>query len=490
MRRMTHRSLRMPVGWVATVLGLASLLSMMGCSSSPRMNSISLAPDAHGFVDQTSGEAFVPFGTNYYDPNTGWPPHVWSRFKPDLVKLHFKTMQKLGVNCARVFLTAGAFQPDPDTVDKGALEKLDTLVAIARRCGIRLIVTAPTDWEGEPNYWKPDRFTSEAALQASRNLWTILGRRYRGEPAILAWDIVSEPEMPWHVESWDPLWNGWLQAKYANRDGLKAAWGDELTDTEQMGAIAVAKDVAVAGNPRLLDWQLFREHLADEWVTKQVQTLREADPTHLVTIGYIQWSYPIARPGDPHIYSAFNPRRQAQWLDFVSVHFYPLMGEPFASPAYWEQNLAYLQTILAYCQAGKPVVLEEYGWYGGGAPQGRMLLDGDQQKSWIAAEIEASRRLARGWLSWPFADTPESTDMALFGGMVTQSMAVKSWGWQFHTFAEHVSVLPQPMPELPAFDFAQTLTAPLDVALQDQYAELVQAAVQKAGPVARIPLIN
>ncbi len=474
--------------WVMTAIGSVSLLSLTGCSSSPRMNLISLTPDARGFVDATSGQAFVPFGTNYYDPNTGWPPHVWSRFKPDLVKIHFQSMQKLGVNCARVFLTAAAFQPDPN---KASLKKLDTLIAIARRSGIRLIVTAPTDWESEPNYWKPNRFTDEATIKASQDLWTTLGTRYRGETAILAWDIANEPEMPWYVESWDSLWNAWLQSKYTNRDGLKAAWGKELTDSEQWGAIAVAKDVAVAGNPRLLDWQLFREHLADEWVSRQVQTLRAADPTHLITLGYVQWSYPIARPGEPHIYSAFNPRRQAKLLDFISVHFYPLMGDqPLASPAYWDQNLAYLQTVLAYCQAGKPVVLGEYGWYGGGAPQGRMLLSEDQQNLWISAEIEASRRLAQGWLSWPFADTPEATDMALLGGMVKQGMGVKPWGRQFRTFAAGASTLPQPLPELPTFDFQKSLTAPLDVAMQDEYAQLVQAAVEKAGPVAKFPVVK
>jgi hypothetical protein len=490
MRNARHCPSAMLMRWVLTAVGLASLLSMMGCSSSPRMNLISLAPDARGFVDPTAGQAFVPFGTNYYDPNTGWPPHVWSRFKPSLVKFHFKTMQSLNINCARVFLTA-EFQPDPNTVDKRALKKLDTLIATARRYGVRLIITAPTDWEGEPNYWKPDRFTSEEALKASQNLWTVLGRRYQGEPAILAWDIASEPEMPWYMDSWGPLWNAWLQSKYTNRDGLKAAWGKELADAEQWGSIASAKDVAEAGNPRLLDWQLFREYLADEWVSKQVQTLRGADPTHLITIGYVQWSYPIARPGEPHIYSAFNPRRQTKWLDFISVHFYPLMGDqPFASPAYWDQNLAYLQTVLAYCQAGKPVVLGEYGWYGGGSAQGRMNLDEDQQNRWISAEIEASRRLAQGWLSWPFADTPEATDMAVLGGMVKEGMGVKPWGRQVRAFGSDLAVLPQPMPELPSFDFAQSLTAPLDVNLQDKYAELVRAAVEKAGPVTKIPLVK
>jgi hypothetical protein len=474
--------------WALTGTGLgAMLLILTGCSFSPRMGMISTAADGRGFVEKTSGKPFVPFGVNYYDPNTGWPPHVWSRFDPNMVTIHFKIMGRFGINCARVSLTA-AFTPDVNTVDEAALQKLDELVAIARRSRIRLIVTAPTDWEGQPDYWKPDRFTSETALKASQNLWTVIGQRYRDEPVILAWDLANEPQMPWHLDSWDALWNAWLQAKYSDREGLKTAWADELAESEQFGDIAVPKNEAVAGNPRLNDWQLFREHLADEWVEKQAQTLRTADPTHLITIGYVQWSYPIVRPGDPNVYPAFNPRRQAQWLDFISMHFYPLMGEPFVSKLYWDQNIAYLQSILAYCQVGKPVILGEYGWYGGGMPKGRPLRTESEQERWLMAEVEASRRLAQGWLSWPFADTPEATDMAVFGGMVRTNMIPKRWGARAGAYASNGPAVPQPAPPLPSFDFAKSLTTPVDdlVTMQEEYEKQVQAALEKAGPMPKV----
>jgi len=195
------------------------------------------------------------------------------------------------------------------------------------------------------------------------------------------------------------------------------------------------------------------------------------------------------RPGEPGLYSAFNPHRQKQWLDFVSVHFYPLMGQPFDSRDSWQKNLAYLQTVLAYCQTGKPVVLGEYGWYGGGAPQGRPTLDEDQQSRWILAEIEASRRLARGWLSWPFADTPDSTDMSLHGGMVRANMGHKLWAWWFQAYASKLSMLPQPTPPLPSFDVTPSLTTPIDdlPAMFDQNADLVQGALRQAGPVPQMP---
>ena len=176
-------------------------------------------------------------------------------------------------------------------------------------------------------------------------------------------------------------------------------------------------------------------------------------------MGYIQWSYPLVRHGNPGRYSAFNPHRQASLLDFVTIHFYPTLGDPFGSEENWTKNIGYLQAVLAYCHAGKPVVLGEYGWYGGGAVGNQPFLTEEQQARWISAEIEASRGLAVGWLSWPFADTPQSTDMSLFGGLVKSDLTIKAWGRKFKEFAANLPGLKQPTPQLPAFNFPVAFTA-------------------------------
>jgi len=472
----------------ALLLPLAGCSSTPGSQAGPRMGLIAIGPDGGGFVEAGASQPFVPFGTNYYDPNTGWPPKVWQQFDPNRVAEHFTLMKELGVNCARVFLAAETFQPDVNSVDEPSLRKLDALIRTAREAGIRLILTGPDHWEGSPEYWKPDRFAGESALRALENFWRTVAARYAGEPAIFAWDLLNEPQMPWFLETWRPKWNAWLEVKYANRERLHAAWVDELKQEEAWGDVGAPKDVADANNPRLLDWQRFREHLADEWVRRQAETIRQADPTHLITVGYIQWSYPIIRPGNPSLYAAFNPKRQAKWLDFISVHFYPLLGMPFGSRQNWENNLAYLQSILAYCHTGKPVVLSEYGWYGGGSPLGRPFLSEDEQARWLVAEVEASRRLSDGWLSWPLADTPESTDMSRYGGLVKPDMIYKVWAWRFRTYAANLALLPQPTPELPVFDFTPSLTAPIEslMPMHEQYAELVKAAIGQAGPVPEI----
>jgi endo-1,4-beta-mannosidase len=233
----------------------------------------------------------------------------------------------------------------------------------------------------------------------------------------------------------------------------------------------------------LRDWQLFREHLADQWVRRQVEAIRRADPTHLITVGYIQWSYPLIRPGNPSRYSAFNPHRQARWLDFVTIHFYPTLGNPFGSEENWDRNLGYLQAVLAYCHSSKPVVLGEYGWYGGGAPQNHPYLSEDEQARWLSAEVEASRSLADGWLSWPFADSPESSDISLFAGLVKADLTLKVWGRKFRTLADNLPELKRSAPRLPGFDFPNVLTADNEE-LSKMHRSYVEAIQQRIGVIA------
>ena len=444
------------------------------------------------FVERNSGRDYVPFGTNYYDPHTGWAPKLWKQFDAEKVQRHFEVMRSLGVNCARVFLTTGSFQPTADTLDEQALKKLDRFVDIAGKAGIRLILTGPDHWEGVPEYWRADRYAGENALRALELFWQVVGGRYKGNGTIFAWDLLNEPHIPWFEEQWRTRWNEWLKDKYNSWELLKNAWRDELGDTDKWGDVAVPQDKPDANNPRLRDWQLFREHLADEWVRRQAEAIRKADPTHLITVGYIQWTYPLLRYGNPGRYAAFNPHRQAKWCDFVTIHFYPTFGDPFASKENWQRNIDYLRAVLAYCHvgqpatadkpttAGKPVVLGEYGWYGGGAPQHHPFLTEQQQADWLSGEIEASRGLADGWLSWPFADTPGSTDISLYAGLVKEDLSVKAWGRKFAEFTKDLSSLERTRPKLELPDFGRALTVD-DAELKRMHEAFVRKIAESVG---------
>jgi hypothetical protein len=461
---------------VSALVEIVLICGAVVAAERPQIEIVEVARDGRGFVEHSSGRPYIPFGTNYYDPHTGWAPKLWRQFDAQKVREHFRVMNALGVNCARVFLTAGSFQPSAEAIDEQALAKLDKMVEIAREFNIRLIPTGPDHWEGQPAYWKPDRFAGEAALEALDRFWDVVGRRYRGEPAIFAWDLLNEPHLPWSPAQWTGKWHAWLHETYADRSALKTAWGQELTEADTWDNVAPPADRPDAGNPRLRDWQLFREHLADQWVRRQVEAIRRADPTHLITVGYIQWSYPLVRPGNPGRYAAFNPHRQARWLDFTTIHFYPTAGSPFQSEENWRNNISYLQAVLAYSRAGKPLLLGEFGWYGGGAPQNHPFLSEEQQARWIGEEVEATRSFADGWLSWPFADTPSSGDISLYAGLVKPDLALKAWGRKFKELADNLPSLKKPATEPAPPDLGEALTAD-----QDYLKKTHQAYVEAIG---------
>ena len=206
MKRIPH-DFRDATRWILAGMGLVTVLTSAAAWAGPTTGLIAVSPDGTSFVEQSSGRLYVPFGVNYYDPNTGWAPKIWRQFDTGRVTRHFEVMRELGVNCARVFLTAATFQPDVSTIDEQALAKLDTLVRIARQSGIRLILTGPDHWEGSPAYWKPDRFAGEQALKALENFWRTLGKALsrragdlrlgfaqRAAPAVVRGDVATAVE--------------------------------------------------------------------------------------------------------------------------------------------------------------------------------------------------------------------------------------------------------------------------------------------------------
>ena len=211
----------------------------------------------------------------------------------------------------------------------------------------------------------------------------------------------------------EPKWNRWLEKTYGTVDKLAEAW-KVPAGTLQLGKITAPAAKDDPASRQLLDYQLFRESIADDWTRRQVTAIRAVDPKALVTVGLIQWSVPSLLPGVQH-YSGFRPERQAKLLDFLEIHFYPLNKGFYEYSSTEEElgNLAYLESVVReVTKAGKAVVVAEFGWYGGGKP----TLNGgkhpaaseEQQARWCRSVVETTAGLATGWLNWGFYDHPQA----------------------------------------------------------------------------------
>ncbi len=262
-----------------------------------------------------------------------------------------------------------------------------------------------------------------------QNFWRLFAQRYRGRNVIFAYDLLNEPEIRWNPP----------------------------------------KDADV------LACQRSREDIADEWTRRQVAAIKAVDPAALVTIGLIQWSVPALLPGVKH-YSGFRPARQAKFLDFMEIHFYPLDHKPGDFEA---RNWAYLESVVREVAApGKPVVVAEFGWNRAG--------DEEQQARWCGRAVERTAGPACGWLNWGLYDVAQARDGSQFCGLLTTNGTAKAWAHEFQRLAGTLKIPPVQRRELPVLDwdrcivdtkagdaFREALTPTLEhVQLRDRHADI------------------
>ncbi|MEI2722282.1 MAG: cellulase family glycosylhydrolase [Verrucomicrobiota bacterium] len=427
---------------ILILAGLAATLTLPASAAAPKTNAASLprirlAADGRSLETET-GKPFVPFGLSYFHPGTGWAPQVWKQFDADATRQDFSRMKALGVNCVRVFLSYGSFLMETNRLSSEGLAKFDQFLEIAEQAGIYVHPTGPDHWEGLPDWAKSDRYADEVVLCSLEEFWRQFAARYRGRPVIFAYDLLNEPEVRWETPPMSMKWNHWLGTNYGSATNLMSAWG--LTNQNlAWGAIPIPPREDCAGCARLLDFQHFREAIADEWTRRQVAAIKAADPQALVTVGLIQWSVPSLLAAGWQ-YSAFRPARQARLVDFMEIHFYPLARGFYEYRAEDEaRNLAYLESVVGeVARTGKPVVIAEFGWYGGGQPTfgKHALATEEQQAQWCRKLVESTAGLACGWLNWGFHDHPQARDVSQFTGLLTAEGKTKAWGRGFKQLSE------------------------------------------------------
>ena len=401
------------------------------------MNLIQVHPSGWGFCERDGGRTFTPWGCNYYDPETGWSPRIWEKFDAGRVREHFGHIRAIGGNAVRVFASVSQLLIAPDRVNPAGLAKMEQMLALAEAAGLRIIWSGPGSWEGTPAWWQ-ESTTYEAYIRpeliaAQQTAWRGLAERMCGHPALLAYELHNEPFVPWRPST-----------------ALSAAW---VRWRAQFAPGAPAEPPCPA-EPLQWDWsadfQRFREHLAENYVRHMTAAIRETDTTHLITIGLHQKSAPFDwYPPDP--YTAFNPHGLAGLVDYTSVHFYPhhpfhpnIYRDPHETPEGMAETLWHARAVARYVHtAGKPVVMEECGWYGGGAVltanREQPARSEADQTAWCTNLVEATRGDVCGWLFWPYRDTPSSLDASRYSGLYNAKGQLKDWGRAFARLAPGIT---------------------------------------------------
>ena len=434
-------------------------------AAQPPLPKVRIARDGRSFETET-GKPFVPLGVSYYRPGTGWAPQVWKQFDAEATRKDFARMKELGINCVRVFLSYGSFYSDPGVLRKEGLEKFDQFLDLAEKAGIYVHPTGPDHWEGPPN-WEPVSIADQRTLQYTVQFWELFAARYRGRHVIFAYDLRNEPAIGWQSEALMPQWNTWLRKKYGAMEELTAAWG--ATNQLQFGGIPVPPPKNALRSRQLLDFQSFREDLADEWTRRQVAAIKGADPDALATVGFLQTSVPSLVWDSIANYAAFRPERQAKLLDFLEIHFYPLARGAYEYKSEEDElaNLAYLEGVVReVARPGKPVVLAEFGWYGGAEKpkfdKGVHPIGTEQQQAkYLRRAVETSAGFVVGWLNWGFHDHPGASDCSELTGLLRVDGTSKAWGTAFQQLSARYSgtrIAPATIGPRPVLDWDACVT--------------------------------
>lgn len=438
-----------------------------------------VSKDGSGF-ETASGKPFIPWGVNYFRPETGWAPKVWRMFDPAITRMDFERLKKMGGNCVRVFLTYNEFLTQPDKVNEGGLKKFDEFLKIAEETGIYVHPTGPDHWEGLPEWARGDRICDDKVLDALEMFWRTFASRYKGRNGIFAYDLLNEPSAGWNSPMLIKKWRLWIDKRYGGVEKAAEIWGINLSTLTN--SIVPPRDSKPS--KWLKDFQEFREEIAVEWTARQAKAIKEGDPNALVTVGLIQWSIPIFL-SNPSMYSGFRPLKIAPYLDFMEIHFYPLAGGAYnyQDKEAEMRNLAYLQVLVSeMSRCKKPVVLAEYGWYGGGVLPGSKHPPSSelQQAQFCEKIVDASSGWVCGWIHWGMYDHPTATDVTRYIGLFKSNGEIKEWGKRFETigleFLNNKRKINKPAIRIPPFPWDDAV---VDLSVSTRYFTNVRLVLEQ-----------
>ena len=349
------------------VVALLALLSLVlaGVPRSAVAESGVVSANGDRLARPGGGSLFL-LGVNYVGaPDRSWTMWEDAKFDPGLIDRDFGRAQAAGLNTIRIFIRP----PLPQQLLAGQWGKLDTVVGLAERRGLYLIVTLY-------DYREDD-------LSKAANLAGAIARRYADRSTILAYDFKNEPHyqdlaIAIYPGSPPPLQSDTLIKQYGElvTPAAAAAWRQNGDGKTVIPARFSAQEaylyannyrywqsfLADAGNwvtarnylvstvdyinsPDSAKWRPLLDVLDQTlaaWLSPQVAALRGGDQRRLTTVGYSD---------------AVLARLSAnKVLGFLSFHRFPSVSAASLRVA------SDMSADLHRSFPSQPAVLEEFGF--------------------------------------------------------------------------------------------------------------------------------
>lgn len=393
------------------------------------------------FVKEKDGSVFTPLGVNYFPLATGWPPHIWDRSHKDDYEKDFAKIKALGLNCIRVFTSIAKLMPSgKNQVDEQVLEYMKDMLDTASKYDIYVIFSGPCGWDGRPQ-WLNDivqgkeriksfcSFTDKDYLNQRSFLWTKIAKKFSGHPALFAYELINEPDIPWDADGFDVLWAEYVEKR------LGENIDEELRKILVENRNEIPENNFEVESRLLFEYQTFRNQLSYNYCKLCCDAIRKGDKSTFITLGTHQATVPFVGQ-TPGKYHAFDPHYIGELFDYISLHFYPYDdcidicdGEENVSK--WK-NL--LHAYINYMDIGKPILVEEFGLYGGGvSPQFPWrkpfgYLSEEDSADWVCDGIIKNIAHCAGFLNWGLQDHSDWGDPTRYQGFYNDFGELKELG--------------------------------------------------------------
>jgi len=400
------------------------------------MKPVRVSPDRWNF--ETSDGAFItPLGGNLLNDQHPAQGTLFQEFDAADCDRRFGIMADLGLNCVRQAIGVNEVF-DPATGLKAAgMKNWDTFIGLAEKHGIYLMPVG--GYIGGNDWFDVERLADNGkSLDESCAFWEAFCARYATHPAIWAWDLRNEL-LYWeqeHMTVGDGKdsqrvgnmirddWSKWLETRYGTLEAMNRAYGASYDSFA-----ATPGTVKFVEKPFDLCACDFRNYLNDRgygWCKRQCDVIRAIAPGQMIVSGNNAWLSPDQ---DLFLANGFHNRALHDLFDFVTFHPYPAWecvpggrgdpldgGEPLR---YWLSACIGNARMDNY---GKPVVVQEFGWYGGGTS--KFLCDlpyrsEQEHADYMRVLTDALIPHTNGFINWPTFDMPAANDISNHGGIFT-----------------------------------------------------------------------
>jgi hypothetical protein len=338
----------------SNIRSILTCILLIGTACAAGMETVEIAPTQDGFILHPSGDRYIPWGHNYASVD------ILERLEndPARVEREFAEMKAAGTTVARIHPEMSRILVAPDKADPHALDQLRTLLRIAEKSDIHLMITGLACYKIDERMAWYDSMDEQERWKTQAFYWETMARVCTESPAVFAYDLINEP-----VAVGKPV-DGWYMGR--------------------MGDVEFCQRLSLEPGGRTGD-DIFRA-----WTKRMVAAIRKYDRKHLITLGMFPF---------PGAY-----KTAAEQLDFVSPHLYPKTGKVDVEIE-----------LLKQFDWGKPIVIGETFPLSCGVDDERdfLIRSRDIAHGWIGhwpdespAELTALKKSGKAtiqntiWLSW------------------------------------------------------------------------------------------